>query len=134
MLSQAPYEMSFSTGGLFLSESVKLAQSHQSLGEWDRVREQALLENLLQVRTRSPAFRVLREVISRLKCLTTDESALLLEGDSQEQRVLLWIAVCRRYTFTGEFAVEVLRERFLPTVLTPLLLCSLSSAKLDQCE
>jgi Putative inner membrane protein (DUF1819) len=113
MLSHTPYEMSFSTGGLFLTESIKLAASYQTLGEWERVRSQALSDNLLQARTHSTALRVLREVISRIKCLSPRECALLLEGTVQEQQALLWIAVCRRYTFIGEFAVEVLRERFL---------------------
>jgi hypothetical protein len=105
--------MSFSTGGLFQTESVKLAESFKDMMDWSLVRKQAQAHNLLQVRTLSTACRVVREVISRLKMLSFEEMNLLLEGDSADQRALLWIAVCRRYTFIGEFAVEVLRERYL---------------------
>lgn len=112
-MSRSPYEMSFSTGGLFLTESVKLAECFRESMDWNVVREQTQAHNLLQVRTLSTAQRVLREVISRLKRLSPGELDLLLLGDCAEQRALLWVAVCRRYAFIGEFAVEVLRERYL---------------------
>ena len=37
----------------------------------------------------------------------------LVEGSHQEQAYLLWIAVCRRYRFISDFAVELLRERYI---------------------
>lgn len=107
------YEMSFSLGGLFQTESIKLAESFKQLGEWAIVRRHAQESNLLQVRTYSTAQRVIREVISRLTRLSPEELDLLIIGSPQEESALLWIAVCRRYPFIGEFAVEVLRERYL---------------------
>jgi hypothetical protein len=38
---------------------------------------------------------------------------LLVEANPQEQSYLLWLAVCRRYRFIADFAVEVLRERYI---------------------
>ena len=107
------YLMSFSTGGLFLTESIKLVECFMRLADWPRVREHVLAINLLQVRALSTGKRVVREVISRLKELSPEELTLLLHGDSQEQSAILWIAVCRHYHFIGEFAFEVLRERYL---------------------
>ena len=107
------YLMSFSTGGLFLTESIKLVECFMRLADWSRVREHVLAINLLQVRASSTGKRVVGEVILRLKELSPEELALLLHGDSQEQSALLWIAVCRHYRFIGEFACEVLRERYL---------------------
>ena len=37
----------------------------------------------------------------------------MVEGSSQEQKAVLWLAVCRHYRFIHEFATEVLREKFL---------------------
>jgi len=105
--------MSFSTGGLFLTESIKVVECFMRLADWPRVREHVLAINLLQVRALSTGKRVVREVISRLKELSPEELTLLLHGDSQEQSAILWIAVCRHYHFIGEFACEVLRERYL---------------------
>jgi hypothetical protein len=45
--------------------------------------------------------------------LSPGELEFLVEGSHQEQAYLLWLAVCRRYRFIADFAVEVLRERYI---------------------
>lgn len=112
-MSDVRYSMSFTTGGLFVSESVTLAEVYSSSRDWDAVREEAVQNNLLQVRTESSSKRIAREVISRLKLLNAAELELLVQSSAQDQASLLWVAVCRRYKFIAEFAVEVLRERFI---------------------
>lgn len=42
-----------------------------------------------------------------------DEIDLLCHGDYADQLSVLWLALCRAYRFIGEFAVELLSERFL---------------------
>jgi len=105
--------MSFTTGSLFHRESVKLAELYLDHGDWSAVREKVIAENLLQTRTLNTLKRVCREVISRIRTLTQTELAFLVEASHQEQAYLLWIAVCRRYRFIADFAVEVLRERYI---------------------
>lgn len=105
--------MSFTTGGIFLRESVKLAGMFLKLADWNDVRDKLLAENLLQTRTLTTSKRVSREIISRLKTLYPDELDLLINGTVQEQGYLLWIAVCRCYKFIADFAVEIIRERYL---------------------
>lgn len=105
------YSMSFTTGSLFHRESVKLASLYLNLGDWNSVHEKVIAENLLQTRTLNTLKRVGSEVISRLKTLSPDELEFLVAGSHQEQAWLLWLAVCRRYRFIADFAVEVLRER-----------------------
>jgi len=107
------YCMSFTTGGLFHHESLKLAALYLDLGDWDSVRGKVIAENLMQTRTLSTLKRVCREVVSRLRTLTQGELEFLVEGSRQEQACLLWLAVCRRYRFIADFAVEVLRERLI---------------------
>ncbi|AOY70769.1 hypothetical protein ARZXY2_1216 [Arthrobacter sp. ZXY-2] len=51
--------------------------------------------------------------------LTDDEIKLLNEATSTERGHLMWAAACRRYDLIGEFAEEIVRERFL--LLTPSL-------------
>ncbi len=45
---------------------------------------------------------------------------LLVEGSLEEQKLLLWFAVCKTYTFIRDFAIEVLHQKFLvmDTMLT----------------
>lgn len=58
--------------------------------------------------------RTLREICNRLAALTDDERDFFLhEADRGDQLALLWLAACRAYRFVREFAVEVLRERYL---------------------
>lgn len=105
--------MSFTTGGLFHRESVELAALYLDIGDWNSVRDKVVAENLLQTRTLSTLKRVCREVISRLRTLSPSELKFLVEASHQEQAYLLWLTVCRRYRFISEFAVEVLRERYI---------------------
>ena len=105
--------MSFTTGSLFHHESVKLAALYLELGDWNAVRDKVISNNLLQTRTLNTLKRVCREVISRLKTLSIDELHFLVEANPQEQGYLLWLATCRRYRFIADFAIEVLRERYI---------------------
>jgi hypothetical protein len=112
-MSNDRYSMSFTTGSLFHRESVELAALYLDLGDWNSVRDKVIAENLLQTRTLNTLKRVCREVISRLRTLCSAELEFLVEGSHQEQAYLLWLAVCRRYRFIADFAVEVLRERYI---------------------
>ena len=105
--------MSFTTGGLFHRKSVEMATLYLERKDWDAVRDKVLSDNLLQARTLESSKRVCREIISRLRKLTSPELDFLVRASFQEQAYLLWIAVCRRYKFIEEFAMEVLRERYL---------------------
>lgn len=112
-MSEDRYSMSFTAGSLFHRESVKLATLYRDLGDWGKVREKVFEDNLLQARTLNTLKRVWKEVASRLRMLSQAELEFLVEGSHQDQAYLLWIAVCRRYRFIAEFAVEVLRERYI---------------------
>lgn len=112
-MSTDRYSMSFTTGSLFHRESVMLAALYLDLGDWDSVRDKVISDNVLQTRTLNTLKRVCREVISRLKTLSPGELEFLLETSYQEQAYLLWLAVCRRYRFIADFAIEVLRERYI---------------------
>jgi len=110
--------MSFTTGGLFYGESIKVAELYLALKDWDEVKKQVLAGNLLQTRMESTAVRVYREINTRLALLTPAQLNLLPASVRREQNYLLWLAVCKRYAFIKDFAVAVLRERFLCLEMT----------------
>ena len=110
---QDEYLMSFGTGGLFINESVAVARLHAPGEDWDATALTARQRGAFPVRKASSAQRTIREIVNRLKSLTNEELALLVDGHRSEQTALLWLAACRAYRFIGEFAVEVLNERFL---------------------
>ncbi len=107
------YALSFTSGALLMREALIAAPIYLREHDWATVRELIEQENLLQSRTRSSGFRLAREVTQRLSVLNDDELQLLIEATSTERGYLMWAAACRRYGLIGEFAEEVLRERFL---------------------
>ncbi len=113
MTAASTYNMSFTVGGLLLSESVLLAKLYIEIKDWTQVRKLACRDNLLQIRTMSARERIVREVVFRLMKLADNELALFLAAHQKEQGYLLWLAICRRYPFIAEFTIEVLHERFV---------------------
>ncbi len=118
-MTQHRYRLSFTAGGLLVREAGIVAPLYQRLGDWSKVRTTLESQNLLQGRTVSSGHRLAREVVQRLSELTDDEIDLLVDATSVERGHLMWAAACRRYSLLGEFAEEVLRERFL--LLVPAL-------------
>lgn len=110
---EQPYLMSFGTGGLYINESVDIARIHDDGDDWDTTALRAQERGVFPVRKASSARRSVREIVNRLKHLSPEGLALLVDGNRSEQAALLWLATCRTYRFISEFAVEVLGDRFL---------------------
>lgn len=117
--AQSRYALSFTSGNLLMREALVAAPIYLRERNWPEVRRRIEEGNLLQARTKSSGSRLALEVVKRLAVLSPDELELLLESTLTERGHILWAAACRRYTFIGEFAEEVLREQFL--VLAPTL-------------
>lgn len=113
------YALSFTSGALLMREALIAAPLYLRERDWSKVRAVIADENLLQARTVASGSRIAREVAQRLAVLADDEIELFIEATATERGHLLWSAACRRYDLIGEFAQEVVRERFL--LLTPTL-------------
>jgi hypothetical protein len=107
------YLLSFTGANLSLSKSLSLARAYKEFGSWEEVEDRLLSENILQMRTNSAAVRVHQEIVPRLQTLTIKQMDLLIEGSYLEQKHMLWLAVCKRYRYIRDFAVEVVREKYL---------------------
>jgi hypothetical protein len=107
------YALSFTSGALLTREGLVTAPIYLREHDWVKVRGIVEDDNLLQSRTRSSGTRLVREVVQRLAVLTDEEIELLIDASPTERGHLMWVAACRRYDLIGEFAEEVLRERFL---------------------
>jgi hypothetical protein len=107
------YALSFTTGALLVREAALLAPVYIKQRDWEQVRALAVKGNLLQARTHRTGVRLASETVQRLSALANGEVDLLIEATASERAHLMWAAACRRYEFIGEFAEEVLRERFL---------------------
>jgi hypothetical protein len=107
------YALSFTSGALLMREAAIAAPLYLRERDWSKVRAAIEQDNLLQTRTLASGQRMTREVAQRLEVLSDNELEVLIDATATERGHLLWAAVCRRYDLIGEFAEEVLRERFL---------------------
>lgn len=107
------YKLSFTSTALGLTESINVAEVYLGCHDWDMTKEIIKKENTLQSRTITRNTRVAWEIIHRLSLLTNNQLELLIEGSLEEQRLLLWFAICNYYKIIHEFAIEVLHEKFL---------------------
>lgn len=113
IMADLKYNMSFTAGGLFLLESIPVAETYLQLRDWKKTKEKMLAENTIQSKTNASLVRFNREVVTRLELLTDDQIKLLVEGSTTEKKLILWVAVCRKHKFINDFAIEVVREKFL---------------------
>jgi hypothetical protein len=102
------YSLSFTTGTLMLTESVLLTEQYIGLGSWQKVRESAKQTNLLQGKTMKSTTTLMSEIISRLRFLSDEQLQRLIQAQEKDQRYILWLALCRRYQYIADFAVEVM--------------------------
>jgi Putative inner membrane protein (DUF1819) len=107
------YALSFTSGALLMREAAIAAPLYLRERDWSKVRAAIEQDNLLQTRTLASGRRLTREVAQRLEVLSDKELEVLIDATATERGHVLWAAVCRRYDLIGEFAEEVLRERFL---------------------
>jgi len=109
-----PYKMSYSTGGLLLNESVEVARLHVTDEPWQDTIRRAIEAGTAALPKTASNRRTLREISNRLLTLTDAERGFLIDqADRADRQALLWLATCRAYRFIREFAVEVIRERYL---------------------
>lgn len=94
-----------------IHENLIIAEEYNKSKDWTQVRDEVISNNLLQSRTDSTLKTIYGEVSKRLKNLTDEELALMIESDADVKH-LVWLAICRQYPFTYQFAVEVLSEYY----------------------
>jgi len=107
------YILSFTAASLSYSESIKIAEVYLGCNDWEETKKIIQEDNLLQSRTNARTTRTFQELSKRLGLLSKEQLDLLVEGNIQEQKYLLWFTVCNRYRFIREFAIEVIHEKFM---------------------
>lgn len=113
LMNALKYSMSFTTGGLFLAESVLMASSFLQSRDWQSTIEVARKGAAFSSMKPKSMQRAGREIANRLTNLDDDQLAFLVETPSRtDQAALLWLAICRTYRLIREFAVEVIVEKY----------------------
>jgi len=125
--------MSFTARGLLLNECIQVARLHVPNDPWQNIPERTCTSGSGQLPKATSNRRVLRKITIWLATLSDDEQKYLIkDADRYDQKALVWLACCRTYRFIREFAVEVIRERYLsyqPDI--PLELATSCERKID---
>lgn len=112
-MQEQKYTLSCTAAPLLANESVKLAECYAQEHDWGKVKDVAVRNNLIQAKRISSLKRIVSELVSRLKTLSDREIDFLIKADYPAREYLLWIAVCRCYSFFGDFATEVVYQHFM---------------------
>lgn len=106
------YSFSFVFGGLLIPETEVVVRLFSELGDWDRVKEKVMDENLLKKTRKSSSYRYVREIRDRLKQAEPWELDLILDDDLHVRQLTLFLLVCRYYSFIRDFYKEVVSYKF----------------------
>jgi len=107
------YKFTFVIGSLLLSETIKVAEVFLKYDDWDKTKRIVLEENILQKKMNSSLRKIYLEVQRRLQHFSHEEKTFLVEANLEEQRQMLFLAICRRYGFIRDFVSQILRENVL---------------------
>jgi len=105
------YRMSYVLGGLYLQESLIIANEYLKQGDWEKTKKAILAENQLQTNMKKSSARMYREIELRLKTLSESQLTLLHDGTTEEKRQILWLACCKSYRLIFDVATELLEEK-----------------------
>ena len=107
------FRLSFTTGGLLVSEIAIACQRILDARSISEVRKDLEAERVFAGRTTRAVQRLTQEVVDRAATLTPDEQQLAREGSAEDRQNLAWLAATRRYAILAVFARDVLREKFI---------------------
>jgi hypothetical protein len=91
---------------------VKVAKTayDNDISNLHEVRESEVVFNSVKIRTSDREFREIRK---RLETLTLDQINILIHGDLISQKQIAFLAVCKRYDFIRDFAIDIVRDKVL---------------------
>ena len=105
------YTFGITAAALLYRVSVLLAQLYLEYRDWNVVKDAIFKDNLLQIRTLVAQKRIYSEAYTRVKQLSIEAMEILASGTRDEQCQIIWYAICMKYDFVKEFALEVLAEK-----------------------
>lgn len=107
------YNISFTAGAAMLSETHAVAEAFLECdGDWERTREKAFKENLMNKYKLSSNQRYFLLIKQRLEALNDAEIRMLVDNTVAIQRIIVLLAICKAHTFIFDFITEIVRECF----------------------
>lgn len=107
------YKLGYTAGASLIVETLAVAEAYIEHQDWGKVKTLINEENAFQFRRTSASRRILAEVIYRLKQLNESQIEFLVQAAPHDQFHFIWYMLCKSYRLIKEFAIEVVREKFL---------------------
>ncbi len=107
------YNLSITTGGLFILETVTLLRAYHDSGSWEKVLERVTEENLLQKTHIRSAMNVYNDVRRRIESAYGWEMKALVNTEDPEERGFVCMAfTSRRYRILRDAVVDVVNYKW----------------------
>ncbi len=107
------YNVAFTAASSLVNEMHIITSLYRKYNDWDVVRKEIFKNRLLQTRTEATGQRYFRELKFRIAGLSEAQMDLIVNGSIDEQKQITWWSICKKYTFVKEFAIEVIRNKFV---------------------
>lgn len=106
-------KLSFTSIALGLNEFSLLVHQYLKYQNWANTLSIVTNENLLQRRSAASTKRVFREIRQRIEHLTGQTLVDFMEASPEDQRAIVYLAICKCYRFIFDFACLMLRDKLI---------------------
>jgi hypothetical protein len=107
-MDKRKYRFSFTGASLMLPEMIELASSTINTDP-----EQINKADIIRGQKANTIGTQFREIRIRVEALTSSQLEILAKGDTQAQKHIALLAICKAYAFIRDFILEVLRDKVL---------------------
>lgn len=107
------YVFSFTAASALINETIVIAERFYQTNNWDMTYQSILKENLLNKVKEVTIKREFREIKKRLDMLTQPQLQLLISGNSDDAKAMIYLAIIKTYSFIHDFIIEVMRVKYL---------------------
>lgn len=113
MNSIKKYNFSLTGASAMITETLIIAKEYDRLKDWKKV-EQSIKENNLLMKIKESTFkREFIEIKKRLSTLSSSQLSLLINGDLDETKAMIFLSLVKTYAFFFDFINEVVRNKYL---------------------
>ena len=107
------YSLSFTAASLAANETQIISKIYLEEREWDIVKRKVVDDNILQKGTIATRKREFAEIKKRISNLNEEELKFFVSSIGDELKHIALLSVYKTYRFIFDFAVEVIRRKYL---------------------
>lgn len=107
------YNFSLTGASAMITETLIIAKEYERLKDWKLVEHKIKENNLLMKIKESTFKREFVEIKKRLSTLNQSQLSLLINGDLDETKAMIFLSLIKTYAFFFDFINEVVRNKYL---------------------